>query len=59
MKHSYKILVGIPEGKKLLRRSSCVWNDNINVAVKEMGYRVVGWTYLAQRRVQWYQRLTC
>jgi hypothetical protein len=51
MRHAYTILVEIPEGKKLRGRSSCTWNDNNNVYVKEMGYKVVGWIYLAQSRV--------
>jgi hypothetical protein len=43
----YKVLVGKPEGKKPLWRSSCRWENGIRVDLMEIGWgcRVdsVGW----------------
>jgi hypothetical protein len=52
-RNAYRILVGKPEGKRLLGRSRCRWMDNIN-----MDFRVVEWGSLdcidlAQVRDQW------
>jgi hypothetical protein len=33
----YRVLVGKPEGKRLLGRPSCGWEDNIKIDLHEMG----------------------
>jgi hypothetical protein len=33
MRNAYKILVGKPEGKVILGRNKCRWEDNIKVNV--------------------------
>jgi hypothetical protein len=52
MKNEYKILVGIPEGKKLLRRPRCKWEDNIKTDLGELGWEAADWIQLAQDRIQ-------
>jgi len=37
MKNSYKVLVRKPEGKRLLGRPRCRWEDKIRMDLKEMG----------------------
>jgi hypothetical protein len=36
-RNAYKILVGIPEGKRLLGRRRCRWVDNIKMDLREIG----------------------
>jgi hypothetical protein len=36
MRNAYKLLVRKPEGKRLLRRPRCGWEDNIRL--KEIGW---------------------
>jgi hypothetical protein len=38
----YRVLVGKPEGKKLLGRPRCRWEDNIKMDLQEVGCGV--WT---------------
>jgi hypothetical protein len=38
----YKVLVGKPEGKRLLVRSRRRWEDNIKMAHQEVGCEVYG-----------------
>jgi hypothetical protein len=50
----YRVLVGRPEGKRLLGRPRRRWEDNI----KMMDFRKIGmdgakWIRLAQDRVRW------
>jgi hypothetical protein len=33
----YRVLVGNPEGKRLLGRFRCRWEDNIKMDLQEMG----------------------
>jgi hypothetical protein len=40
MRNAYKILVGKPEGKRLLVRPSRRWDDNIKMDLREIGYDV-------------------
>jgi hypothetical protein len=49
----YKILVGRPEGKRLLGRPRRRWEDNIKMDLKETGIDGANWIQLAQDRVQW------
>jgi hypothetical protein len=52
-RNAYRILVGKPEGKKLLERSRRRWEDNIKMDLREIGWGVMDWTDLAQNRDQW------
>jgi hypothetical protein len=52
-KNAYRILVGKPEGKRLLGRSRCKWVDNIKMDLIEIEWGGVDWIELAQDRDQW------
>jgi hypothetical protein len=52
-KNAYRILVGNPEGKRLLGRSRHRWMDNIKIDVREIGWGDMDWIDLAQNRDQW------
>jgi hypothetical protein len=49
----YRVLVGKPEGKRLLERSRPMWEDNITMDLRETGIDGANWIQLAQNRVQW------
>jgi hypothetical protein len=49
----YRVLVGRPEGKRLLGRPRRRWEDNIKMDLREIGIDVVNWIPLAKDRVQW------
>jgi hypothetical protein len=49
----YRLLVGMPEGKRPLGRPRCRWIDNIKIDLLEIGLSVVDWTGLAQDRYRW------
>jgi hypothetical protein len=49
----YRILIGKPEGKRTLGRPRHRWEDNIKIAVTEMGRKDVGWIDLARDRDRW------
>jgi hypothetical protein len=49
----YGVLVGRPEGRRLLGRSRCRWEDDINLDLREIGINGLNWILLAQDRVQW------
>ena len=49
----HRILVGKPEGKRLLGRPRCRWNDNIKMDVQEMGGVCGDWMELVQDRESW------
>jgi hypothetical protein len=53
MENAYNILVGKPEGKKLVGRSRRRWENNIIMDLRDIGWEVVDWIHLAQNRVQW------
>jgi hypothetical protein len=44
----YRLLVGKPEGKRLLGRPRHRWVDNIKMDCLEIGLSVVDWIGLAQ-----------
>jgi hypothetical protein len=44
------VLVGKPEGKRLLGRPRRRWEDNIRMDFREIGWECVGWIHLAQDR---------
>ncbi|PNF24541.1 hypothetical protein B7P43_G05397 [Cryptotermes secundus] len=52
-RNSYRILVGKPEGKRLLGRPRCSWVDNIKVDLSEIVWGGTKWIDLAQVRNQW------
>jgi hypothetical protein len=49
----YKVLVGKPEGKRLLGRPRRRWEDGIRMDLKEIGLGGVDWIRLAQDRDLW------
>jgi hypothetical protein len=49
----YNILVGKPEGKRLLGRYRRKWEDNIKTNLTETRCKGVDWIKLAQDRFQW------
>jgi hypothetical protein len=46
----YNVLVGKPEGKKLVKRPRRRWEDGIRIDLKEFGWGDVQWILLAQDR---------
>jgi hypothetical protein len=51
-RNAYRLLVGKPEGKRLLGRSRCRWVD-IKMDLGKVGWDDVDWTGLAQDRNRW------
>ena len=49
----YRVLVGKPEGKKLLGRPRRRWEDNIKVDLLEVGFGGMDWIELARDRDRW------
>jgi hypothetical protein len=49
----YTVLVGRPEGKRLLRRPRRRCEDNIKMDLREVVLDRANWIQLAQGRVQW------
>jgi len=49
----YRVLVGKPEGKRPLGRSTCRWEDNIKMDLQEVGCGGMDWIELAQGRERW------
>jgi len=49
----YRILVGKPEGKRLLGRPSRRGKDNIKMDLQEVGRGGTDWVDLAQERGKW------
>jgi hypothetical protein len=52
-RNAYRLLVGKPEGKRLLGRSRRRWVDNIKMDLLEIGWSGVDWIGLAQDRDKW------
>jgi hypothetical protein len=50
----HRVLVGRPEGERLLGRPRCRWDDNIKLDLREIGIDEANWIWLAQDRVQWW-----
>jgi hypothetical protein len=44
---------GKPEGKRPRGRPWPRWENNIRIAVREIGWEVVDWIHLDQNRDQW------
>ena len=49
----HRVLVGKPEGKRLLARPRRRWNDNIKMDLQEVGGGCEDWMELAQDRDTW------
>jgi hypothetical protein len=49
----YRILVGKPEGKRPLGRNRRIWEDNIRIDLREIGWGGMDWIDVAQDRDQW------
>jgi hypothetical protein len=45
-RNAYRILVGKPEGRRLLGRSRRRWVDNIKIDLREIGWDGVYWRAL-------------
>jgi hypothetical protein len=52
-RNAYRILVGKPEGKRLLVRPRRRCVDNIKMDLREVGWCGVDWIYVAQDGDQW------
>jgi hypothetical protein len=48
IKNAYKFLVGKPEQKRPLGRLSLMWEDNIKMGLREIGWGGVDWIDLDQ-----------
>jgi len=51
--NAYNILVGKPEGKRLLGRRWRTWEDNIRMDLRELGWEGVNWMHLDQDGDHW------
>jgi hypothetical protein len=51
-RNAYRILVGKPEGKRLLVRPRRMWVDNIKMDLRDIGWSGMDWVSLAQDRNQ-------
>jgi hypothetical protein len=49
-RNMYKVLMGKPEGKRLLGRLRRRWEDGIRIDLRQSGLRGVDWIRLAQDR---------
>ena len=49
----HKVLVGKPEGKRLLGRPRRKWEDNIKMDLQEVGRGCMDWMELAQDMDRW------
>jgi hypothetical protein len=52
-RNAYKLLVGNPEGIRLLGRPRSRWMDNIRMDLGEVGWDDVDWIGLGQDRNRW------
>jgi hypothetical protein len=51
---AYSVLVEISGGKRPPGRPQHGWKANIKIYLKEIGWEVVGWIFLAQDRDKWW-----
>jgi hypothetical protein len=54
MRNVYKILVGIPEGKRPLRKPRPRWEGNTRKDLREMEWEGLDSIHLAQVKDQWW-----
>jgi hypothetical protein len=52
-RNAYKLLVGKPEGKRPLERSSCKWVDYIKMDLREVKWGGVDWIYMSRNTKNW------
>jgi hypothetical protein len=52
-KDAYRVLVGKPDRRILLERPRYRWEDNIKIDLREVGWRSMDWTDLAEDRGKW------
>jgi len=50
---AYRVLVGRPDGKSLLGRLRCIWDDTIKMDHQEVGWEGIYCIVLAQDRERW------
>ena len=50
---AYRVLVGKPEGKRLLGRPMRRWEDNIKMDHRKLGWGAMDWIDLAEDRDRW------
>jgi hypothetical protein len=50
----FRVLVGKPKGRRLLERPRHRWEDNIKMALQEVGCGDMDWIELAQDRDRWW-----
>jgi hypothetical protein len=50
---AYRILVGIPEGRRPLGRPRCRWEEKIKMDPQEVGWGGMDWIDMAQDRDRW------
>ena len=50
---AYRVLVGKPEGKRVLGRPRRRWEDNIKINLQEVGCGGMDWIELVQDRDTW------
>ena len=53
-RNAYRVLVGKPEGNRLLGRQRHGWKDKIKMDLMEVGCDPRGWVVLAEDRDQWW-----
>jgi hypothetical protein len=51
--NTYRILVGKPEGKGLLRRTRRRWVDNVKIDLREIEWCSMEWIDMTQDKHQW------
>jgi hypothetical protein len=51
---TYRILVGRPDGRRLLGRPRRKWEGNIKMDLREVGWVGMDWIYMAQDRDRWW-----
>jgi hypothetical protein len=49
----HKVLVGKPEGKRLLAKPRCRWENNIQMDFQEVGCEGLDWINMAYDRDRW------
>jgi hypothetical protein len=49
----HRVLVGKPEGKRLLGRPRCRWEDNIKMDLQDVGGGCGDWMELVQDKERW------
>jgi hypothetical protein len=52
-RNAYRIFVGKPGGKRLLKRSRRMWVENIKMDLRAIGWGGMDWIDLAQDSDQW------